>query len=52
MLAQHAKDVEDYVAWLEECPSILEHVCAQVKLVIVTLFVNKNLAFPIKKKKD
>ena len=34
VLAQHTKDVKDYVAWLEECPSILEHVCAQDRLVI------------------
>ena len=33
ILAQHAKFVEDYVAWLEECPSILEHVCAHDRLV-------------------
>ena len=31
VLAQHEKDVE---AWLEECPSILEHVCAQDRLVL------------------
>ena len=28
MLAQHAKETEDYVVWLEECPSFLEHACA------------------------
>ena len=33
VLAQHIKDVEDYVAWLEECRSILEHACSQDKLV-------------------
>ena len=33
ILAQHAKFVEDHVAWLEECPSILEHVCAHDRLV-------------------
>ena len=27
LLAQHAKDVEDYVAWLEEYPSLIEHAC-------------------------
>ena len=32
-LAQHTKFVEDYVAWLEECPSILEYVCAHDRLV-------------------
>ena len=35
VLAQHAKNVEDYVAWLEECPSMIEHVCAQDRLVVV-----------------
>ena len=25
LLAQHAKYVEDYVAWLEEVPSLIEH---------------------------
>ena len=29
LLAQHAKNVESYVAWLEECPSIIEHTCVQ-----------------------
>ena len=33
VLAQHAKFVKDYVAWLEECPSILEYVCAHDRLV-------------------
>ncbi|KAK7826586.1 hypothetical protein CFP56_032082 [Quercus suber] len=28
LLAQYAKEVENYVVWLEECPSFLEHVCA------------------------
>ena len=32
VLAQHAKNVEDYLAWVEECPSVVEHVCAQDKL--------------------
>ena len=27
-LAQHAASVENYVAWLEECPSHIEHTCA------------------------
>ena len=27
LLAQYAKDVEDYVAWLEEYPSLIEHAC-------------------------
>ena len=35
VLAQHAKNVEDYVTWLEECPSMIEHVCAQDRLVVV-----------------
>ena len=33
LLAQHAKYVEDYVAWLEECPSLIEHACVQDKNV-------------------
>ncbi|KAK7857021.1 putative ribonuclease h protein, partial [Quercus suber] len=33
VLAQHAKDVVGYIVWLEECPNILEHVCAHDKLV-------------------
>ena len=28
LLAQFAKEVENYVVWLEECPSFLEHACA------------------------
>ena len=32
VLAQHAKNVEDYLAWVEECPSVVEHVCAQDRL--------------------
>nr|XP_023928573.1 uncharacterized protein LOC112039899 [Quercus suber] len=28
LLAQYAKEVENYVVWLEECPSFLEHMCA------------------------
>ena len=28
LLAQYAKEVENYVIWLEECPSFLEHTCA------------------------
>ena len=27
LLAQHAEYVEDYVAWLEECPSLIDHAC-------------------------
>ena len=27
LLAQHAKNVEDYVAWLEEGSSLIEHAC-------------------------
>ena len=34
LLAQHAKYVEDYVAWLEECPSLIEHACAHDRNVI------------------
>ena len=29
VLAQYAGKVEDYVTWLEECPSHIESVCAQ-----------------------
>ena len=37
LLAQHAQHVVDYVAWLEECPSlikhaIIEHACNEDKL--------------------
>ena len=28
LLAQHAASVENYVAWLEDCPSHIEHTCA------------------------
>ena len=31
LLAQHAQHVGDYVAWLEECRSLIEHACAQDK---------------------
>ena len=31
LLAQYAQHVGDYVAWLEECPSLIEHACAQDK---------------------
>ena len=31
LLAQHAQHVGDYVAWLEECPSLIEHAYAQDK---------------------
>ena len=31
LLAQLAQHVRDYVAWLEECPSPIEHACAQEK---------------------
>ena len=31
LLVQHAQHVRDYVAWLEECPSLIEHACAQDK---------------------
>ena len=34
LLAQHAKYVEDYIAWLEECPSLIEHACAHDRNVI------------------
>ena len=29
LLAQHASGVESYVAWIEECPSLIEHACAR-----------------------
>ena len=29
LLAQHASGVESYVAWVEECPSLIEHACAR-----------------------
>ena len=32
LLAQHAQHVVDYVAWLEECPSLIEHACNEDKL--------------------
>ena len=28
LLAQHASGVESYVAWVEECPSLIKHACA------------------------
>ncbi|XP_075663101.1 uncharacterized protein LOC142632611 [Castanea sativa] len=28
LLTHHTRSVESYVAWLEECPSIIEHACA------------------------
>ena len=28
LLAQHARSVVSYIAWLEECPSLVEHACA------------------------
>ncbi|KAK9996183.1 hypothetical protein SO802_020869 [Lithocarpus litseifolius] len=28
LLAHHARNIESYVAWLEECPSLIEHACA------------------------
>lgn len=34
LLAQRAKNVEDYVVWLEECPSMIEHACAQDRNVV------------------
>ena len=36
--AQHAQHVGDYVAWLEECPSLIEHACAQDKFNILSYF--------------
>ena len=33
LLAQHAKNVKDYVAWLEECPSLIDHACMHDKNV-------------------
>ena len=32
LLAQHAQDVVDYVAWLKECPSLIEHAYNEEKL--------------------
>ena len=32
LLAQHAQHVVDYVAWLEECPSLIDHACNEDKL--------------------
>ncbi|XP_023871638.1 uncharacterized protein LOC111984242 [Quercus suber] len=32
LLAQHARNVEDYVAWLEECASLIEHACMHDKM--------------------
>ena len=32
LLAQHAQHVVDFVAWLEECPSLIEHACNEDKL--------------------
>ena len=29
LLAQHASGVESYVAWVEECPSLIEQACAR-----------------------
>ena len=38
LLAQHAQHVGDYVAWLEECPSLIEHACAQDKCNLLSSF--------------
>ncbi|XP_075654826.1 uncharacterized protein LOC142624996 [Castanea sativa] len=32
LLAQHAKNVEDFVAWRADCPSLIEHACMQDKM--------------------
>ena len=34
LLAQFAKELENYVVWLEECPSFLEHACAHDMSVV------------------
>lgn len=34
LLAQHANNVDDYIVWLEECPSLIEHVFAQDRNVV------------------
>ncbi|KAK7860669.1 hypothetical protein CFP56_033334, partial [Quercus suber] len=33
LLAQHTKNVEDNVAWLKECPSLIEHACVHERNV-------------------
>ena len=37
LLAQHALHVVDYNAWLEECPSFIEHACAHDVIQISTI---------------
>ena len=34
LLAQYVEKLEDYVVWLEECPSFLEHMCAHDMSVV------------------
>ena len=52
LLAQHAKNVEDYVAWLKECPSLIEHACVHDKNVTNWLVFNKVEVFSHQKKKN
>ena len=37
LLAQHALHVVDYNAWIEECPSLIEHSCAHDVIQISTI---------------
>ena len=34
LLAQYVEKLEDYVVWLEECPSFLEYACAHDMFVV------------------
>ena len=50
VLAQHAKNVEDYIAWVEECPNLVEHVCAQDRMQFYAFLIKSS--FRIKKTKQ
>ena len=48
---QYVKELENYVVWLEECPSFLEHACAHDMYVVLTLVFNgiTSISYPKKK---
>ena len=47
---QYVKELENYVVWLEECPSFLEHACAHDMYVVLTLVFNgiTSISYPKK----
>ena len=51
LLAQHAASVENYVAWLEECPSHIEHACAHDVFPFLNFELNSSILIKKKKKK-